>query len=287
MMIPAKPALPLRAHILRALALATVVATLLASPATLAQDLGDTTGNSGIGIIADELEVRQEEKLYIARGNAMVEQDGATVKADILTAPYAEDAQGKNQVTRVTAQGKVEINSDTSTAFGDVGVYEVKRQVAVLKGQNLRFTSNEDTITARDSLEFWQLKNLAVARGNAVAKREQQEIRADVLTALIKKGKDGKTSVQRIGAEGNVMIITPTEIVQAKRGVYDVVREVATLDGGVKITRGENQLNGQRAEINMKTGVSRLLSGSTGRVQGLIIPKDAPKLDDTKKGAAP
>jgi lipopolysaccharide export system protein LptA len=175
MMIPAKPALPMRAHIWGALALATVVATLLASPATLAQDLGDTTGNSGIGIIADELEVRQEEKLYIARGNAVVEQDGATVKADILTAPYAEDAQGKNQVTRVTAQGKVEINSDTSTAFGDVGVYEVKRQVAVLKGQNLRFTSNEDTITARDSLEFWQLKKsgrgAGQCRGQARATR--------------------------------------------------------------------------------------------------------------------
>ena len=40
------------------------------------------------------------------------------------------------------------------------------------------------------------------------------------------------------------------------------------------ITRGQNQLNGSEAIVNMKTGISRLLAGNTGRVQGLLVPND-------------
>jgi lipopolysaccharide export system protein LptA len=49
---------------------------------------------------------------------------------------------------------------------------------------------------------------------------------------------------------------------------------IARLAGDVRITRGQNQLNGQEAEVNMKTGVARLLRGSDDRVTGLIVPND-------------
>ncbi len=41
------------------------------------------------------------------------------------------------------------------------------------------------------------------------------------------------------------------------------------------ITRGQNQLNGQEAEVNMKTGIARLLRGDTAQVTGLVVPNDA------------
>ena len=50
---------------------------------------------------------------------------------------------------------------------------------------------------------------------------------------------------------------------------------IARLAGNVRITRGQNQLNGAEAEVNMKTGISRLLAGDGGRVQGLVVPNDA------------
>jgi lipopolysaccharide export system protein LptA len=44
----------------------------------------------------------------------------------------------------------------------------------------------------------------------------------------------------------------------------------------VRITRGENQMNGSEAEVNQKTGISRLLSGGPSeRVRGLVMPNDA------------
>ena len=51
------------------------------------------------------------------------------------------------------------------------------------------------------------------------------------------------------------------------------------LKGGVKITRGPDQLNGDKAEINLNSGVSRLLSGGGKKVRGLFGPKKLrPKL---------
>ena len=47
------------------------------------------------------------------------------------------------------------------------------------------------------------------------------------------------------------------------------------LVGNVRITRGQNQLAGAKAEVNLKTGISRLLSGDAGHVEGLIVPNDS------------
>jgi lipopolysaccharide export system protein LptA len=55
--------------------------------------------------------------------------------------------------------------------------------------------------------------------------------------------------------------------------VYSVVDNVAVLMGNVKITRGDNQLNGEAAEMNMTTKVNRVIAGpAAGRVSGLLIP---------------
>ena len=43
------------------------------------------------------------------------------------------------------------------------------------------------------------------------------------------------------------------------------------MQGGVKITRGQNQMNGDYAEVDLVTGVSRLMSSGSG-VKGMILP---------------
>lgn len=246
---------------------------LLAAPAWAAEPQG-----APVAINADSLEFHQDSKTYIARGHAEVEQSGVKVSADLLTAHYVEGAGGKMTFTQVEAEGNVHIVTQKGEAFGERGVYDVVRQVAVLKGNNLRLVAGADTLTARDSLEFWQKQNLAVARGNAVAVRDDKHITADLLTAVLDKNPQGQMVVKRVGAEGNVKITTPTEIAQGNTGTYDIARQMARLDGDVRITRGQNQLNGNRAEVNMATGVSRLLSAPGQRVRALVVPKDAPQV---------
>ncbi len=81
--------------------------------------------------------------------------------------------------------------------------------------------------------------------------------------------------LQRVEAFGNVEIRTATDIARGERAVYVPDTSIARLVGHVRITRGQNQLNGEEADVNMKSGISTLVSPDKGRVHGLVVPKDA------------
>ncbi len=68
---------------------------------------------------------------------------------------------------------------------------------------------------------------------------------------------------------------TQTDTVTGDRGVYVPDTGIARLGGNVRITRGQNQLNGAEAEVDMKTGLSRLTAGTNAQVHGLVMPNDA------------
>ena len=87
------------------------------------------------------------------------------------------------------------------------------------------------------------------------------------------KGEGGKSQVERVDAYNNIVITTPNEIVRGRRGVYYTKTGIAVLQGSVKITRGNDQLNGEAAEVNLNTGVSRLLGGGKGQVRGIFQPR--------------
>ncbi len=272
----------LRPH-LPCAALALLCPLLLGAPAAAQGLKGMQSGDQPLEINAEEgIEWRRNEQLYIARGNAQAIRGDLTLYADVMTAHYSKTETGGTDIDRIDVEGNVRIVSPTQTIYGDRGAYDVPNGVLVLVGDNLRLVGENDLITARDSLEYWEVKNMAVARGDAVAVREDKRIQADVLSAHFAPDADDNLALTRIDAFGNVRIATATDFARGNRGVYYVDREFATLSGAVKITREENQMNGEYAEIDMKTGISRLLAGAPGsktttRVQGLLVPKRKPK----------
>jgi lipopolysaccharide export system protein LptA len=241
----------------------------------LGQGLGlpNQTRELPIEILADNgIEWQQEAQAYIARGNAKAIQGNVAVHADQLTAYYEKGADDSTQIWRIDADGNVRITTPQQTAYGKKGVYQVTKGVFVLTGSP-RLITKTDKISASRSIEFFEAKSLAVARGDAVVIRDDKRLRADVLTAYFVEGKNGKNQVERVDAYDNVLISTPEEIVRGRRGVYYTKTGVVVLRGSVKITRGRDQLNGEAAEVNLNTGVSRLLSSGTGQVRGIFQPK--------------
>ncbi|RED46199.1 LptA/OstA family protein [Aestuariispira insulae] len=255
--------------------------TAFASFALLALAAGATAqslsqgGKGGIEIEADDgIEwVRNPDGgsgQYHARGNAHASQNDVDLYADELTAYYRTQNESQ-EVFRMDAIGQVRVHQAETQAFGDKGVYHMDKQVVVLVGESLRLINPQATITAEDSLEYWQARSIAVARGKATVAQEDRRLRAGVLTAFIQNNtKTGKDEIQRIDATGGVHISSPDEIVTGREGVYEVAKQIATVCGDVKITRGENQLNGECAEVNMATGRSRIVGGA-GRVTGLLL----------------
>jgi lipopolysaccharide export system protein LptA len=236
-----------------------------------AQNLVSGSKEAPVEISAEDgIEWQRDAKAYVARGNARAVRSGVAVYADTLTAFYRDGKDGEGQdIFRIDADGSVRIESKSEKAFGDKGVYHVDAAVLVLVGANLRLETQSALITARDTLEYWDLRDLAVARGDAIVVGTEGKLRADILTAHISQG--AKRDIEQIDAFGNVLVSTATEIARGDEGVYNPKTEIATLCGNVKITQGKNQLNGDCAEVNLKTGNSRLI-GDGRRVKGLITP---------------
>ncbi len=152
--------------------------------------LGNVSEDRPIEISADAgIEWQQDAQVYIARGNAMAKRGTTEVHADTLTAHYrpSKGAGGENEIYRLNADGHVTIKGERQTVVGDQAVYDVDQQIGIVTGKGLKLTTATDVVTARDSLEWYDQKQIAVARGDAVAVRETKRIRADVLTAHMTK----------------------------------------------------------------------------------------------------
>jgi lipopolysaccharide export system protein LptA len=272
----------------------------------------DMTHGGPIDITAsDGIEWRQDQREVIARGNARAVRGNVTVTGDRLIAFYrpkngaepqpaqiganADSDTGGNEIYRVQAEGHVHIFTTTDQAQADHAVYDIDQSVLVMHGHDLKLTTPNDVLTARDSMEYWSQKHMAVARGNAVVvTNDGRRVAADTLVAYTTDappppagatpvaakpqaaddplGASGK--LEKVEAYGNVSVRTLTDTATGDRAVYVPDTGIARLGGRVRITRGQNQLEGTEAEVNMKTGISRLLAGTGERIQGLVIPND-------------
>ena len=264
----------------------------------------------------DGIEWRQNEQLVIARGDARAVRGDVTVMSDTLTARYRRKANpaqagtatavstgsivsggdtGANEIYRLEADGRVKIFNPTDIAVGDHAIYDIDQAVLVMTGKDLSLTTPNHVMTARDTMEWWSQKHMAVGRGLAtVTTADGKRLSGDVLVgytapdqqptpAQPASAKPGSSSaaaaaagkLEKVEAFGHVEVRTATETVTGDRGVYVAASDISRIVGHVHITRGLNQLNGDEALVNMKTGISTLVRDPGARVQGLIVPNDS------------
>ena len=292
---------------------AMLLAALLMVPAAAMAQALDMSKGGPVEVTASEgLELRQNEQMVIARGNARAVRGDVTVTADRLVARYRRKAgaaaaaapaapgpvaadTGNNEIYRLEAEGNVRIFTASDIAVADKAVYDIDQAVLLLTGSALKLTTPQQVLTARDSMEYWSAKHMAVGRGLAtVTTADGRRVSGDTLVgyttppdqpaaprpvaaAPARPGADplmtsGK--LQRVEGFGNVEVRTATEIIRAARGVYVPDTGIARLAGTVRLTRGQNQLNGDEAVVNMRTGISTLSNKPGARVQGLVVPND-------------
>ena len=247
-------------------------------------NLASTNRDKPIEVFADNgIEWQQDNAVLIARGNARAVRSDVDINAEVLRAFYKKKPEGGTDLSRLDAAGKVRITSPNESIVGQTAVYDMENAVLLVSGKKVVYRFGSDVITANRQMEYYEIQQKAVARGDATAVHEGKPVRAETLVALFRKNATGKTEVHEIQAFNNVAILTDKDTVLANRGIYNVVSGIATLIGNVRITRGQNQLAGEKAEINVNTGISKLLTdhgpsseaGGTKRkrrVRGLILP---------------
>jgi lipopolysaccharide export system protein LptA len=269
------------------------------SAPALAQSLVFDAKNSdqSIEVNAERgIEWQQENKRFIARGNAVATQGDVSVAGDELIADYRSLVDGSNELYRVFASGNVTMKSASETATGDAAVYDFDKAVLVLEGDRVKLTTEDGSIMARRALQYWSNERVAVAEGAAMAEdAESRRLYADKLIAFFRQPEAGaptnaagrgRADIVFIQAFGNVRMETEKETVMGNRGNYNIESGIATLDGSVKITQDNSQLGGGFAVVNVKGGTSRLFGSAAEagmqsprenlRVRALIAPNTAP-----------
>ncbi len=233
--------------------------------------------NQPIEITADNsLEWHRNDLQFIATGKVIAKQGETKINSEILTADYKDGEKNKIDIWRLTAAKNVKIESRNTIGYGDKMTYDVEKSVTIMTGKNLKLISQNQIVTASDSMEYWVEDGIFTANGNATAIKDDDTIKADKLIAKFTQDKNGKRILREMQAINNVTITTPTEIVTGDNGKYSAITNKAIITGNVKIKRGKNILQGDKAEIDMTTNISKIFGSSTdnGRVKGIFYPSE-------------
>jgi lipopolysaccharide export system protein LptA len=113
--------------------------------------------------------------------------------------------------------------------------------------------------------------------GNVLITQGEIKMRANTVRINVIGGKPDK-----IYANGNVVVNSPSGTATGDNGIYDVAPRLVTLTGHVVLTKGQNVMRGPQLTVNLVTGVAQLGGGRVnstvnpggggGRVQGLFTP---------------
>jgi lipopolysaccharide export system protein LptA len=171
--------------------------------------------------------------------------------------------------------------------------------ISGLHAQSLEHDTSLPIEITADSLEVLRNQQIATFTGNVDAVQGDMVLSADLLRVhyggddTSAPGPAGAGSIRRIEAEGNVFLSSPRETAQGNAGVYDVASDQVTMEGGVVLTRDDNVVRGERLEIDLASGRSRMfaavpsIEGGTApqRVRALFTP-ESPESPGDQSAAA-
>ena len=154
-----------------------------------------------------------------------------------------------------------------------------------MTGRDLKLTTPNDVLTARDSLEYWSQKHMAVARGDAVVvTNDGRRVAADTLVAYTtrrrrppparrrsprptpaaasrRSARRRPASCRRSRHSATSSIRTATDTVTRRPRASMCPTPASPGWSATCASRaGRTSSNGAEAEVNMKTGIARLLS---------------------------
>lgn len=199
----------------------------------------------------------------------------------------SEDAI-QQDIEKIETFGSVNF-SDTKGGFkatSQYGIYRASKGQLSLQG-NPVLKEGDMTVLAGSEVIFYEQAHMAVTLGRSTLKRGDKLMQADTFRVYFVGGQSGKLIFERLEAQGNVVISTPTEIAKANRGIYRSQTQVAELFDNVILTRKDGQLRGDYGRYDMATGKSQLFNRygkKTGgqQVQAILSPVALKKTKEDK-----
>ena len=217
--------------------------------------------NEPIEIFADDgIEWHKNKNKYVALGNARALSGSLSLESDKIEAFYKENDSSSMNITEVRAKKNVVVqDKKMKITGGEYAEYKILKDYFLINGNDIILKSEKNTLRSNKKLEYWRSKNIAIATGKAEAKKDNEFIvLADKLVWYLQE-KNQKTTVKKLLGFKNVSIKTNNEVAFGDKAIYNNVTEICKLYGNVKLQRGESFLIGEYAEVNLRSGISKLL----------------------------
>ena len=231
-----------------------------------AQQLSNLNSDEPIEIFADEgIEWHKNKNKYVAIGNAKAISGSLSLKSDRIEAFYKDKENDGMNIKEVRARKNVVVEDNKMKIVGgDYAEYKTQKDYFLIQGKKIILTSESNILKSREKLEFWRSKNIAIATGKAEAKKNSDNkedrftVLADKLVWYLKET-EKKTTVKKMLGFKNVSIKTNNEVAFSDKAIYNNETEICKLFGNVRLQRGESFLLGEYAEVDLKSGISKLL----------------------------
>ena len=174
----------------------------------------------------------------------------------------------------VTAQGVAQSEKKSQSLFKGI---PQKREGPV------RITSA--TLEVRDK------SKMATFKGDVHVTHGDTEVRCNELVVFYDDDKDkpgakksappdgniGNQQIRRMEARGNVVVTQKDQRAVGDRAEFDMRTNTVTLIGNVIITTADNVVRGNQMVVDLNTGVARMGTGGSTRVEGVFNSKAPPK----------
>jgi lipopolysaccharide export system protein LptA len=154
--------------------------------------------------------------------------------------------------------------------------------------QGFSAENGEPVVVTSESLEVHQNEQKAIFIGNVVAKQGESVLRTPRLVVFYDNAAQAgaaegaaqatparsttaptqANAIKRLEASGGVVVTSADQKATGADGVFDMASNTATLTGNVVLHQGQNVIRGKQLVVDMKTGVARVIGGTSG----LFVP---------------
>jgi lipopolysaccharide export system protein LptA len=142
--------------------------------------------------------------------------------------------------------------------------------------QGFSSDSGQPVDVKSETLEVYQNEQKAIFIGNVVAKQGDSTLRSARLTVFYDNASSGgkgsaptqASSIKKLEATGGVVVTSADQKATGASGVFDMASNTATLTGDVVLTQGPNVIRGKTLVVDLKTGLARVVGGTSG----LFVP---------------
>ncbi len=143
--------------------------------------------------------------------------------------------------------------------------------VAILIIASTSLLSAQETRTAQFSANemiIYEKEGRNVLSGNAQIIREDLTLNAENIETFSTEDENGEQTLSKLIANGNVVAKTANQRIESNSLTYDLIADIAYFEGNVKISQGGNLVEGEKVEMNIKTGIYRVIGPISGTIKG-------------------